>query len=407
MNAPNARTQEIERLVSRIAAIPLMSEAVFHSLQYQDGKVEKEVCDVLLLHQNEAILLSIKAQEKVRDVSTTKKWVRKYASKALAQLGGAYRTLGERPMWGQHRIWGRKEFRAGSVTPRHGVALLESRFEITVDIEEWRIGDVSADIPTSLMSIDDFFHLIHYLRTWQDLLKYLDSRNACLRFPDCATIGAEVALLGYYTAMRDTFDGCAGIPDAKIVTAGGRHVRPDSAFRDKEAALASVLEDFIRGIAEAGDMPLPAALECSQSRGLFTSLNRDAVREEFCDLTVQERAALGEQIGVLCKRMVDENSTDPLYAGLRLSRRSDRVYVVVVGSDPDHAGLSVQARDVLIAACVYHERHTGIVLMLNQSSDGLKFGIGRVENVEPSIEMIAAGHEYFGHVRPRKIEKAR
>jgi hypothetical protein len=45
--------------------------------------------------------------------------------------------------------------------------------------------------------------------------------------------------------------------------------------------------------------------------------------------------------------------------------------------------------------------------MLNQSSDGLKFGIGRVENVEPSIEMIAAGHEYFGHVRPRKIEKAR
>lgn len=407
MVASDARTQQVERLAAEIAALPLMGEAVFHSVRFLDGRIEKEVCDVLILHDGEAIVVSVKAQGRRRDLSETKRWAEKQAPKALAQLKGAYRTLKERQTWCQHTTFEQRTFAPASIVPIHGICLIESEFEASLAIDELSTGDTSRVARTSLMSITDFDHIVRYLRTWRDLVRYLESRHLCLRFPDSATLGAEVALLGYYTAMRDTFRGCLGIADAKILAARGEHVQHGAAFRGREALFSRPLEDVMRKMSVAVDLSLPADLEHLQSSFATDLLQRDAVREHLCGLTIQERAAIGEQICLLCARMLEEQPSEPLYGGVRFNQHPDEVYVVVVGMEWDHAALSVSAIDLTIAACVYHGRSKGTAILLNQPGSQVQFTVCRIENVEPTVEMMAAGEEYFGHVGVRKVQRAR
>jgi hypothetical protein len=119
------RTLRAERLLAHFVSLPLLRDNVFRAPMYLDGRTEKEVCDVLLLHRGQAIVVSLKAQERPRTDDETARWLRKNAARAVAQLGGAYRTLKIRDFWCDHDILGRKEFQAGEVLPCHGVALLD------------------------------------------------------------------------------------------------------------------------------------------------------------------------------------------------------------------------------------------------------------------------------------------
>jgi hypothetical protein len=387
-----------------IASAPLLDQAVLHSCRFLDSSIEKEVCDVLLLHRGQAIVIAVKAQDVRRDFGASRKWAGKSGRKGLAQVRGAYRTLRERPTWCQHHSLGRRDFAAGSIVPRHGVALVEAKQEMIVDVGEALSPDKSG-VNTSLMSIDDFCNILHYLRTWRDLLCYLDARYRCLQFPDSATLGAEAALLGYYTAMRDTFQGCISIADAKLVTARGQHVRDGSAFRDREAAFATVLEELLACIAQP--MELPPELASWRAAADVTSESRMATREDFCDLTIQERAALGEQVCILSARVAEEQPSDPVYGGVRFTRRKDDAYMVVVAAGRDQDALRIDAMDLIISYCVYHGLKNGYAMALNQRDEGLTFDVMVVKNVEFSLEMMAAGEEHFGHIRQRKTEAMR
>jgi hypothetical protein len=112
-------------MVAELAGRPLMRETVFHSAKYLDGQTEKELCDVLLVHRGQGILLSVKAQGRIRDPRATARWLAKNGIKAVAQLGGAYRTLASRDFWCEHPLSGRQEFAARQIAPVHGLALLE------------------------------------------------------------------------------------------------------------------------------------------------------------------------------------------------------------------------------------------------------------------------------------------
>lgn len=404
----STRTLYMEKMVAELLGLPLIRENVFHSAKYFDGNNDKEVCDVLLMHRGQAIVVSIKAQDKERDQTATARWLKKNGTKAIAQLGGAYRTLSYHAIWCEHGILGKKYFQAGEITPRHGVVLLESKFEMLVNVEPDQIDRLGSVVPITLMTIQDFINLAQHLRTWRDLEAYLNSRWGVLQEPDRRVIGAELPLLGYYTAMKDTFSGCRSIDDAKIVTAAGRHVRDGSAFRDRERILASMLEDFIAGITIAGPVDLPPENEGLRQCFRISKEAKDIVRDDFCDLTIQERAMLGEQISYLSMRVAESQEPDAaMYATVRSERRPHTVYVVLIARDWDHGEASFEAMDVTLAACAHFRRPTGVFLLGNQVGSELRFSIGRVENVEPTLEYIEAGEEDFGQTRPRKIEVLR
>ena len=399
-----SRTALVERMVADFAGRPLMRETVFHSAKYLDGRTQKEVCDVLLVHRGQGILLSVKAQGRSRDPQATTRWLAKNGAKAVAQLGGAYRTLASCDSWCEHPLSGRKLFGARQIAPVHGLALLESSYELEVELAATCLDRHAATAPVTLMSIRDFLHVMEHLRTWRDLKAYLDARAAVVREPDRRVIGAESALFAYYTATRDTFSGCRGIADAKIVRAAGQHVRPGSAFRDRERILAAILEDFLVRLPETEVSDIPEVFEELRP---FMTADRDVLTDALCSLSIQERAAIGEQIGHLCARAGQSTESDPLYGTVRFDRHPDTVYVVVVGGGKLREASVVDALDLTIAACAFHERATGIYLVINQAGSGIRFHIGRADNVEPTVEMVAAGQEYFGRTRARRMEEAR
>lgn len=397
-------SERTEHLVAELLALPFMHENVFHSVRFMDNAIEKEVCDVLLVHRDECIVFSVKAQNRERDLARTERWLKKSGSGALSQLAGAYRTLKERHVWCDHPRLGRKSFLPGTARPVHGVALLESQFSTTVDIDRTRMERIATVAPVTLMTVVDFANVAKFLRTWRDLRAYLDARHSALRDPDRRFIGYERQLFKYYTANRDSFSACSGIADAAIATASQTDAL---SMRAREQALASILEDFISHIAVSHDVDLPAEAEDLREHATPVEHGRAVLRDDLCDLTIQERAALGEQIGVLSGRAAEEQGADPFYGAVRFNRRPDKVYLVVVGWNLPPPDIAIIAFDATIAACVFYGKTVGVTLVANQVGNDVRFTLARFENVQSSPEMEQAGIELFGHVRPRRVEEAR
>jgi hypothetical protein len=386
-----------------------MRENVFHSARFLDGDIEKEVCDVLLVHRDDCIVISIKAQAKKREKAATDRWLKKNGVRAVEQLGGAYRTLRDHPFWCAHALWGQRKFAPSSIVPRHGIALLECDFESIVDVPSCVLDQLAVVAPVTLMTLEDFVHVAQYLRTWRDLIAYLDSRVLVLgATPDHRTIGAETALFAFYTAMRDSFEECRGIADAKIVRAAGKHILENAAFRDRERGLAEILEDFINLTSSAEEVDLPPELEHIRDGLLALNLTRDIIRDDFCDLTIQERAVLGEQIAHLCDCEALFDAEDPIaFGAVRFGRYPTKVYVVVVARGLPPGEATSSAFDVTLAACAYYGKSVGIMVFLNEIGSDVRATLARVENLSPSPEYLQAGQEYFANVRPRSIQRSR
>jgi hypothetical protein len=51
----------------------------------------------------------------------------------------------------------------------HGIALLESAFQTTVDTSRSRLEKIAAVAPVTLMTVADFSNVAKFLRTWRDL----------------------------------------------------------------------------------------------------------------------------------------------------------------------------------------------------------------------------------------------
>ena len=85
-----SRTDWAEGEVEDILSLPLISEFVFRSPKHNDPN-EKEVIDHLIVHKDEAILISQKAQDDPtkRSVQRNELWVLKNTQDALKPILGA------------------------------------------------------------------------------------------------------------------------------------------------------------------------------------------------------------------------------------------------------------------------------------------------------------------------------
>ena len=244
-------------------------------------------------------------------------------------------------------------------------------------------------VPFSLLSISDLEHILRYLRTWQDLTKYIEARHKFASRIGLCTVGEEVALFGYYTAMKDTFDSCRSLDDAKIVVAAGQHIRDGSAFREQEAGLAFLFEQFMPALSDATESP---------------SLTAE-IRLELCGLNIQERAALGKKIGELCGKM-DSAEPATYYATIRLGRYPDKIYLAVVLSEPSPE-LSMVVQDLMLAACSYFRKSSCVALVLEGFSTGSRPSIMFMDHCKPSPEYLEVGNEYFGQRRLSEVSRYR
>jgi hypothetical protein len=402
-----SRTEKLERAVADLVALPLMRENVFHSAKYLDSGVEKELCDVLLLHRGKAIVVSIKAQSVVRDQKATVRWLEKAARKAMAQIAGAYRTLQDRTSWCDQQ-GARHYLQPGETHPVHGVVLLESDYECEVALEQSEVAQLAKGVPCTFMTLKDFVFVSSYLRTWRDIAKYLTARSATLQESESRTVGCEYAIFCFYTVMRDSFTSFRSIPDAKVVAAAGKHVIAGSAFRDRERGLASILENYIEQVSACHEVELPREGEVLRRNMVPLDDAKHRLRQELCDLGIQDRAAIGEQIGHICGRVANDPSFRPLAHGaVRLPSQPDKIYVIVVGWNAPHDEAGLQAADLALAACYHYKRPTAVIILINQVGEDVRHTLAMIGGGVPGEEYEQAAEEFYGHIKPRHAEPRR
>lgn len=162
------RTKWAERFAAEFVSKPLIAEWVFLSPQFIDGRSQKEVCDLIFQLRNAGIVIQQKCQEDptIRSGARLESWVIKQARAGISQLNGALNTIRSRDFWCDHSRRGRVDFKAGELTPAHGVVLVEHFGEpVTLPPDcDLQIGNV----PIAYMTPSDFLNTIGQLRTFAD-----------------------------------------------------------------------------------------------------------------------------------------------------------------------------------------------------------------------------------------------
>ncbi|MDQ2801214.1 MAG: hypothetical protein M3Y41_00475 [Pseudomonadota bacterium] len=177
-----ARTDDAERVVAHFAQGPLLVENVYLSPLFLSGSQQKELADHLLIHRGQAIVLQLKCQADpgLRIGSTLTRWVTKSASDGVNQLTGALRTIRGKAYWCNHPVFGRVEFQKDQISAIHGVVLVEHRHPGFILPTDSRFPIKIRDALVSYFTLSDFCNTIEQLRTFRDIVQYLDSRhNAC------------------------------------------------------------------------------------------------------------------------------------------------------------------------------------------------------------------------------------
>src|SRR6267142_1566652 len=151
---------KVEDYVARFIGSPLTYDTVMLRPSYRDGKIDKEVCDVLFALRGQGIVLALKSQheEAQRDIVRVHGWCANNAREAVRALNGATRTIASRSFSCRHPRRGLVTFESGAVLARHAVAVLEVRDECVIlpnDLPDRTKGGV----PLTYLSTNDFLNI--------------------------------------------------------------------------------------------------------------------------------------------------------------------------------------------------------------------------------------------------------
>jgi hypothetical protein len=398
-----SRTTWVEKQTALFLASPLTAETVFLRPTYRDGRVDKEVCDVLLGLRGDGVLLSLKSQEdpKARTGIRLSAWCGKHAAKAAGQLGGALRTIGSQPFWCQHPRRGCVRFEAGAIRPRHAVALVEV-MDAVVELPEDLPGD-RHDVPIAYFSLNDALNLIEQLRAFPDLVAYLDAR---LTLPPSVqrVVGRESLLYQCYLLNGESFGQYNTLSEIEIDmayrSAEFRARLPKKRLRDSFArvvegisdALATRMTDFSVGL----DQRTLAAFDVDAERKNYLRL-----QEELCDLRLGARRALGFALfDARCHLEESEGRLPGTYRSFQVAEKPDLVYVLFASRGIPRPQLLTGMRGILFAARAHYgcRRAMGIA-----DRDGVGFEICLIETDAVSEAERAAGAELFGSLASMTI----
>jgi hypothetical protein len=243
-------------------------------------------------------VLSLKSQgdPTFRTGPRLQRWCSKKAGEAARQISGARRTMETHPFWCEHWRRGRVEFTAGAVAPVHAVAVIETGPSA---MDTARLSDdlpqSAGDTPITYITLNDALNLVDQLRSFPDLIAYLDAR-ARLPIVFRRIIGNERLLVHYYMMRDESFEGCVQ-PDEFLTYLLVSEVE----FRrrlemkreaDRGARLIEYIADTLAtrnpNYADGLDPETLASFDATERRSNYLVL-----QEHLGDLRLGERRALG------------------------------------------------------------------------------------------------------------------
>jgi hypothetical protein len=391
------RTDWAEQFAAKLASRPLVHECVFSNAKYLDG-TEKEVCDLLLVLRESAILLQMKCQRDPlsRSGERLESWVLKNAKQAFGQLKGAIRTVTSRPFWCNHPRRGRVEFDKGQLSVVHGIVLVENlgeRIQVT-DLPIQFEG-----IPVSYFSVNDFLNIVNELRAYREILSYLNHRKA-LPVETLRSIGGDKVVFENYLLNGTTFPASVSYSDMEDAVANNHEALRDlvSAKKknDVDAYLVEHVADALATRTPGYLQNLPAELAQSfDNPSKRSSYLR--MQEQLCDLDLVERRALGKQFRAVINQVeTNKRESDTRYGVAWLESKPDFLYVVA--STKGVARQEVLRRAVLLlrGGLTFYGKADGMFIV---DRDGESFEVGLVLKFVPTDDDKKAGEELFGSLR--------
>jgi hypothetical protein len=386
----------------------LTAENVFLRPARLDGRNgEREVCDVLVALRDQGILLSLKAQDAAepRHGDRLRRWCAKHARKAAGQISGARRAMRDQPFWCQHRRRGRVDFAAGSVTPVHGLVVIETGPLVTDTARlPDDLPDNADDTPITYITLNDALNLIDQLRSLSDLIAYLHER-ATLPMWCRRMIGNERCLLQYYMLNGDTF---ADLPAPREFFTYVLVTERDFLRLMEEKRAADIGAYFIEHIADAVatrnpdyaeglDPETVAYFEPPGARARYV-----LIQEHLADLRLAER----RHLGVAFRNVIEQAAASGTSRrqSLWLDSKPDFLYMFAAGVERAHALRS--GPKMLEVALAHYGKRRGMLIF---ARDGGGFDICLADVLprpEPLTELpppepalVDAGRKLFGHLR--------
>jgi hypothetical protein len=400
-----ARTDWAELQVEELLSVPLVSEFVFRSPKHNDPD-EKEVIDHLIIHRQQCILLSQKAQEDPgkRDIARNERWVLKNIRNALKPIRGVIRGPSDRPKWCEHPRRGKVEFvTLPSIV--HGIALAET----------WRPVDLSQaaedlpleylGVPITYMSINDLVNLVVQLRTVPELLEYLNARRtlpaACLH-----TIGNERFLFEIYLMNGGSFAGCTGYEDAKLSLAANADLVRAALDRNAEYRFYSGLLEHVADSLSTRDPDYVQGLTDNERSLLDPDDKRKnymVLQEILTDLRLRERAELGRAFYTVSER-VSRQKQGISFLAAHVDGR-DRVFLFIASKRTDRSDLS-RIIHGLAGAAVAHFQKSSCLVIVDRDGEHYDLALTRPD-YRPSPEDAVAGRTHFGPWRMNDVDISR
>lgn len=390
------RTDRAEYFLEQVATQPLISECVYRSPQRTD-KTQKEVVDLLLALQGRAILISLKCQQESGSRSVEKEalWVVKAARRAASQIKGALRTLKAGPVWCVHPRRGRVQFVPGELFPIHGVVLVETLEPIALPPELPLHQD---GVPTSYMSVNDFHNVVRELRTIPEIEAYLDARRA-LPLDALRLVGQEKPLYEYYLLHEETFSGCLGQDDARLISSARacelRGALERKAERDVYAGLVERVADCL---AERSPQYMEGVGQGYQAHFDSSGARKSYLRmqEELCNLPLAARALLGRRFAGLIDEAERAEPSTMTYASVLDDGKPDFVYVLASARGESRTELLERARTLLLGSMAFYGRCRGMAIV---DRDSVGFEVVLVDVRRHSIAAFHYGDQHFGRLR--------
>jgi hypothetical protein len=195
----------LEQIIADFNSQFFMNDFVFLNPKYLREKNEKELCDLLLVLNDEAIVISVKGTDgEPKSESRLLSWLTKKTWKGSNQAKGGITWLSRVPTAARN-LWDEEVmFKPGSLRPICGVTVLDCSQKPFGSIEyDMRVPE--SDIPLHVLSVNDFLNVIKWLGSIADVYKYFSRRASVLSV--VTGINQEQPILAYYTLRSNTLEG--------------------------------------------------------------------------------------------------------------------------------------------------------------------------------------------------------
>lgn len=394
-----SRTEWAEKFVAQFSSLPLSRECVYHSPKYLKKGIEKEVCDYLIIMKEEAILISMKAQEDPDSKSgkKLKRWVNKHSNKAVKQAKGALKTIANENFWCDHDIRGKVNFDPKSIEVKYVIVVAEL-FDDHFLISD-KLPNAQDGIPILYFSVNDFLNLVSELRTFTDLKNYLDSRSS-LSEETRNYIGYEIKFFQHYISHNQSFSDITSIDDLTIIQSKWIEFIE---WKKENKANMELAENVINSLTER----LPnykSGLRKDTLQAFDPEGARDnymLMQQEICDLNINERVQFGAQFNNIIEKNKNESNDKNTAYGIMLSDSKPNFgYVFTSSKGITRQEIIDRGMTLLTSAIAYFDLNSCIAV---NDRDSKSFEVQYVSNYEPNDNDISNANNFWSHLKINSV----